>query len=83
MRLKPPRRRVMADLVMIAVMRRDLIRCVRWIERTMSCSMDAVSGVLTVVDTWSGVCPVMRVCRSATAMEIIDPLDRRHIVCQR
>jgi putative transposase len=31
--------------------------------------------VLTVVDTWSRVCPVMRVCRSATAMVVIDALD--------
>jgi len=32
--------------------------------------------VLTVVDTWSRVCPVMRVCRSATAMEVIDALEQ-------
>jgi putative transposase len=31
--------------------------------------------VLTVIDTWSRVCPVMRVCRSATAMELIDALE--------
>lgn len=31
--------------------------------------------VLTVVDTWSRVCPVMRVCRSATAMVVIDALE--------
>jgi len=36
--------------------------------------------VLTVVDTWSRLCPVLRVCRSATAMEVIDALEqaRRH-----
>jgi len=36
--------------------------------------------VLTVVDTWSRVCPVLRVCRSATVMEVIDALEqaRRH-----
>ena len=32
--------------------------------------------VLTVVDTWSRICPVMRVCRSATAMEVIDALEQ-------
>ena len=32
--------------------------------------------VLTVVDTWSRVYPVMRVCRSATAMEVIDALEQ-------
>jgi Integrase core domain len=26
--------------------------------------------------TWSRVCPVMRVCRSATAMEVIDALEQ-------
>jgi putative transposase len=31
--------------------------------------------VLTVVDTWSRVCPVMRVCRSATAMVLIEALE--------
>ena len=30
--------------------------------------------VLSVVDTWSRVCPVTRVCRSATAMEVLDAL---------
>jgi putative transposase len=32
--------------------------------------------VLTVVDAWSRVCSVMRVCRSATAMEVIDALEQ-------
>jgi putative transposase len=31
--------------------------------------------VLTVVDTWSRVCLVTRVCRSATAIEVIDALE--------
>jgi putative transposase len=31
---------------------------------------------LTVVDTLSRVCPVMRVCRSATAMDVIDALEQ-------
>jgi putative transposase len=35
--------------------------------------------VLTVVDTWSRICPVMGVCRSATAMVVIEALDEaRH-----
>jgi transposase InsO family protein len=34
--------------------------------------------VLTVVDTWSRVFPVMRVCRSATAMEVIEQARRQH-----
>jgi putative transposase len=28
-----------------------------------------------VVDTWSRVCPVMRMCRSATAMVVIEALE--------
>src|SRR5262245_15359563 len=32
--------------------------------------------VLTVVDTRSRICPVMRVCRSATALEVIDALEQ-------
>ncbi|MBM3270254.1 MAG: transposase family protein [Candidatus Sericytochromatia bacterium] len=31
--------------------------------------------VLTVVDTWSRICPAMRVCRAARAMEVIDALS--------
>jgi putative transposase len=31
--------------------------------------------VRTIVDTWSRLCPVMRVCRSATAMEVIGALE--------
>jgi putative transposase len=31
--------------------------------------------VLTVVDTWSRVCPAMRVCRSAIAMVLIETLE--------
>lgn len=37
--------------------------------------------VLTVIDTWGRVCPVMRVCRSAAAIALIAALDegcRRH-----
>ena len=75
MRLKPPRRRVMAKL------RSD---------RSDACAPNQVWAmdwmfdetfdgkrlwVLTAIDTWSWVCPVMRVCRSATAMEVIDALE--------
>jgi putative transposase len=31
--------------------------------------------VLTVVDTWSRLCPIIRLYRSATAMEVIDALE--------
>ena len=31
--------------------------------------------ILTVVDTWSRVCPVIRVYRSATAMVVIEALE--------
>ena len=31
--------------------------------------------VLALIDTWSRACPMMRVCRSATAMEVIDGLE--------
>jgi hypothetical protein len=38
----------------------------------------------TWLDTWSRMCPVMRVCRSATAMEVIDALQqaRGSMACQ-
>ena len=75
MRLKPPRRRVMAKL------RSDRSDATGpnqvW---AMDWMFDETFGgrrlwVLTVIDTWSRVCPVMRVCRTATAMEVIDALD--------
>jgi transposase InsO family protein len=31
--------------------------------------------VLTVVDTWSRICPVLRACRTATALEVTAALD--------
>jgi len=76
MRPKPPRRRVMAKL------RGDRsnatgpnqVWAMDWMHD------EPFDGrrlwVLTVVDTWSRVCPVMRVCRSATAMEVIDALEQ-------
>jgi putative transposase len=76
MRHKPPRRRVMAKL-------RD--------DRSNASGPNQVWAmdwmydelfdgrrlwVLTVVDTWSRLCPIIRVCRSATAMEVIDALEQ-------
>lgn len=75
MRLKPPRRRVMAKL------RSDRSDATGpnqvWVMDWMF--DETFDGkrlwVLTVIDTWNRVCPVMRVCRSATAMEVIDALE--------
>ena len=76
MRLKPPRRRVMAKP-------RDdrsdatgpnQVWAMDWMYEELF--DDRRLWVLTVVDTWSRVCPVLRVCRSATSMEVIDALER-------
>ena len=76
MRYKPPRRRVMAKL------RNDRsdatgpnqVWAMDWMyDETFD---GRRLWVLTVVDTWSRVCPVMRVCRSATAMEVIGGLEQ-------
>ena len=76
MRLKPPRRRVMAKL-------RDdrsnasgpnQVWAMDWMHDELFDGRRL--WVLTVVDTWSRLCPVMRVCRSATAMEVIDALEQ-------
>lgn len=81
MRLKPPRRRVMAKL---RSDRSDAtgpnqVWAMDWmVDETFDGKR---LWVLTVIDTWSRVSPVMRVCRSATAMEVIEALDeagRRH-----
>ena len=75
MRLKPPRRRVMAKL------RSDRSNATGpnqvW---AMDWMFDELFDgrrlwVLTVIDTWSRFSPVMRVCRTATAMEVIDALE--------
>jgi putative transposase len=76
MRLKPPRRRVMAKL---RSDRSDAtganqVWAMDWMHDELFDGRRL--WVLTVVDTWSRVCPVMRVCRSATAMEVIDALER-------
>lgn len=75
MRLKPPRRRVMGKL------RSDRsnatgpnqVWAMDWMHDELFDGRRL--WVLTVIDTWSRVCPVMRVCRSATAMEVIDGLE--------
>ena len=80
MRHKPPRRRVTAKL-------RDdrsnatgpnQVWAMDWMHDELFDGKRL--WVLTVVDTWSRVCPVMRVCRSATAMVVVDALEeaRRH-----
>lgn len=75
MRLKPPRRRVMAKL------RSDRSEATGpnqvWaLDWMFDETFDGRRlWVLTVIDTWSRVCPVMRICRSATAMEVIDALE--------
>ena len=75
MRLKPPRRRVMAKL---RSDRSDAtgpnqVWAMDWMfDETFDGKR---LWVLTVIDTWSRVSPVMRICRSATAMEVIDALE--------
>jgi putative transposase len=75
MRHKPPRRRVTAKL-------RDdrsnatgpnQVWAMDWMHDELFDGKRI--WVLTVVDTWSRICPVMRVCRSATAMVIIEALE--------
>ena len=76
MRHKPPRRRVMAKL------RNDRsdatgpnqVWAMDWMHDEIFDGRRL--WVLAVVDTWSRVCPFMRVCRSATAMDVIDGLEQ-------
>ena len=75
MRLKPPRRRVMAKL---RSDRSDAtgpnqVWAMDWMHDELFDGRRL--WVLTVIDTWSRVCPVMRVCRSATAMVVIEALE--------
>ncbi len=75
MRLKPPRRRVMAKLRSDRsdATRPNQVWATDWMfDETFD---DRRLWVLTVIDTWSRVCPVMRVCRSAKAMEVINALE--------
>ncbi len=76
MRLKPPRRRVMAKL---RSDRSDAtgpnqVWAMDWMHDELFDGRRL--WVLTVIDTWSRVSPVMRTCRSATAMEVIDALEQ-------
>lgn len=79
-RLKPPRRRVMAKL------RSDRSDAIGPNEVwAMDWMFDETFDgkrlwVLTMIDTWSRVSPGIQVCRSATAMEVVEALDE---ACQR
>jgi putative transposase len=75
MRHKPPRRRIMAKL-------RDdrsnatgpnQVWAMDWMHDELFDGKRI--WVLTVVDTWSRICPVMRVTRSATALVVIAALE--------
>ena len=75
MRLKPPRRRVMAKL---RSDRSDAsgpnqVWAMDWMHDALFDGRRL--WVLTVIDTWSWGCPVMRVCRSATAMAVIAAIE--------
>jgi putative transposase len=76
MRLKPPRRRVMANCAMTVAMRLASTRSGRWTGRMMSYSMGGGCGFPPSWTPGAACAPVMRVCRSATAMEVIDALDQ-------
>jgi len=76
MRHKPPRRRVMAKL---RADRSDAtgpnqVWAMDWMYDELFDGRRL--WVLTVVDTWSRVCPVLRVCRSATSMGVVDALEQ-------
>lgn len=75
MRLKPPRRRVMAKLRSGRgnATGPNQVWAMDWMHDELFDGRRL--WVLTVVDTWSRVCPVMRVCRAATAMEVVDALE--------
>ena len=75
MRLKPPRRRVMAKLRSdrSSATGPNQVWAMDWMYDELFDGRRL--WVLTVIDTWSRVCPVMRVCRSATAIEVIDALN--------
>ena len=81
MRHKPPRRRVMAKLRddRSSATGANQVWAMDWMHDELFDGRRI--WVLTVVDTWSRVCPVLRVCRSATAIEVIDALEeaRRRI----
>jgi putative transposase len=75
MRHKPPRRRVAA---MVRDDRRpatgpNQVWAMDWMYDQLFDGRRI--WVLTVVDTWSRICPVLRVCRTATALEVTSALD--------
>ncbi|GAD55796.1 mobile element protein [Limimaricola cinnabarinus LL-001] len=79
-RLKPPRRRVMAKLRSDRsdAMGPNEVWAMDWMfDETFDGKR---LWVLTMIDTWSRVSPGIRVCRSATAMEVVEALDE---ACQR
>lgn len=79
MRHKPPRRRVTAKLRddRSTATGPNQVWAMDWMHDELFDGRRI--WVLTVVDTWSRVCPVMRVTRSATAMTVIDALEEaRH-----
>ena len=76
MRLKPPCRRVMAKLRddRSNATGPDQVWAMDWLHDELFDGRRLWG--LTVVDTWSRICPVIRVCRSATAMDVIDALEQ-------
>jgi putative transposase len=75
MRLKPPRRRVMAKLRSdrSTATGPNQIWAMDWMHDELFDGRRI--WVLTIADTGSRLCPVMRVCRAATAMEVISALE--------
>jgi putative transposase len=75
MRLKPPRRRVMAKLRedRTPATAANQIWAMDWIYDQLFDGRRI--WVLTMVDTYSRICPALRVCRVARAVEVIAALD--------
>ena len=81
MRLKPPRRRVMAKLRedRTAATAPNQVWAMDWIYDQLFDGRRI--WVLTMVDTYSRICPALRVCRVASAAEVVAALEqavRRH-----
>jgi putative transposase len=81
MRLKPPRRRVMAKLRedRTPAVAPNQVWAMDWIYDQLFDGRRI--WVLTMVDTYSRVCPALRVCRVASAAEVVAALEeavRRH-----
>jgi putative transposase len=75
MRLKPPRRRVMAKLRddRSAATAPNQVWAMDWIYDQLFDGRRI--WVLTMVDTFSRICPALRVCRVADAAEVVSALD--------